>query len=393
MLPRTKADSFRVMPYNLRVLATLGVCGDQRKLYRLLVLLVLTFVAIIIPKPVQISDRHPFESIVRSVAEFNFAMLCYLTIIIVASKSEPFRQVVHKMEQTLAPFRDSDDRCSRLIIEVNDKIHRFSVAYARLHVCYMLLFNLVPPACNYPYYLLQRGSNRTVEFMLPLAQDFYGLDIHGNVAHYSVFCASIIPACCFTTLILWTKGILLILIRYNTLLYQLVNRRLEEYQSSTQIAPMSDEQKKRKLAEIVELHYAAIECNGLLDSIMSLILLIQFVGCLLMLCLMMYYISRNPNMNVVNVVVLFLSIMIEMMCFSYLGNQLTEENTNIGQTAYNCHWYDEPVTVQSYFLRIILQSQRQATITAGKFYNVNIVTFAQLIKTSFTYYMIMKEMF
>lgn len=202
----------------------------------------------------------------------------------------------------------------------------------------MLLFNLVPPACNYPYYLLQRGSNRTVEFMLPLAQDFYGLDIHRNVAHYSVFCASIIPACCFTTLILWTKGILFILIRYNTLLYQLVNRRLEEFRSSPKKVPMSTEQKKQKLAQIVELHYAAIECNKLLDSIMSLILLIQFVSCVLMLCLMMYYISRNPNMNVVNVVVLFLSIMIEMMCFSYLGNQLTEEVQLHTTAAVFCWW-------------------------------------------------------
>uniref|UniRef100_A0AAG5DF60 Uncharacterized protein n=1 Tax=Anopheles atroparvus TaxID=41427 RepID=A0AAG5DF60_ANOAO len=219
-------------------------------------------------------------------------MLCFLTIIIMASKSEPFRQVVHKMEQTQAPCRDraavrwtkpaesemnnfalfsraavrdsdDDDRCRRLIIEVNDKIHRFSVAYAKLNACNMLLFNLVPPACNFPRYLLHRNvSNRTtVEFLLPLEQDFYGLDIRRNVAHYTVFCACIIPACCLTTLILWTKGILFILIRYNTLLYQLVNRRLEEYHrrpsdGPVAMASLQTRANTRKLAEIVELHYS-----------------------------------------------------------------------------------------------------------------------------------------
>ena len=34
--------------------------------------------------------------------------------------------------------------------------------------------------------------------------------------------------------------------------------------------------------------------------------------------------------------------------------------------------------IRKYFLRIILQAHRKATITAGKFYNVNIVTFAQV---------------
>uniref|UniRef100_A0A182ITZ9 Uncharacterized protein n=1 Tax=Anopheles atroparvus TaxID=41427 RepID=A0A182ITZ9_ANOAO len=306
MLARTAADNFRVMPNNLRVLATLGVCGERRKLYRFVLLLAFAFAVIIFPKPVRITDRHPFESIVRSVAEFNFAMLCFLTIIIMASKSEPLRQVVHKMEQTLAPYRyrttvrwtkpaesemnnsalfsraavrdsdDDDDRCRRLIIEVNDKIHRFSVAYAKLNVCNMLLFNLVPPACNFPRYLLHRNvSNRTtVEFLLPLEQDFYRLDIRHNVAHYTVFCASIIPACCLTTLIFWTKGILFILIRNNTLLYQFVNRRLEEYHrpptgsdGPVAMASLRTTAKTRKVAEIVELHYASIECNQLLDSI------------------------------------------------------------------------------------------------------------------------------
>uniref|UniRef100_A0A8W7PXK1 Odorant receptor n=1 Tax=Anopheles coluzzii TaxID=1518534 RepID=A0A8W7PXK1_ANOCL len=105
------------------------------------------------------------------------------------------------------------------------------------------------------------------------------------------------------------------------------------------------------------------------------------------------YVLLLLALNVINIAVLLMSIFIEMLCFSYLGNQLTEENANISHSAFNCRWYDEPIVIRKYFLRIILQAHRKATITAGKFYNVNIVTFAQLIKTSYTYYMIMKEMF
>ncbi|XP_316697.2 putative odorant receptor 92a isoform X2 [Anopheles gambiae] len=394
LFARTPADNFRVMPYNLRLFAMLGLWGDRRKLYRLYALLLLAYVAIIFPKPVRITDRHPFESIVRSVSELIFAALCYLTIIILAIKSEPFRAVIRKLEQALELFRDKQDQCSQLIIEVNANIHRFSLGYAKLNLLYVLLFNVIPPIYNYPRYFLQwrmPEDNRTVEFMLPLMQDLYGLDVHHNIVHYTISWVAITPFCVFCALILWFKGALFMLIRYNTLLYQLVNRLLQQYDRESAGGLLA--QKHRRLQQIVQLHYRAIECTKLLDSILSLILLIQCIGCLLMLCLMLFYITRNHSLNVINIAVLLMSIFIEMLCFSYLGNQLTEENANISHSAFNCRWYDEPIVIRKYFLRIILQAHRKATITAGKFYNVNIVTFAQLIKTSYTYYMIMKEMF
>uniref|UniRef100_A0A182Q839 Uncharacterized protein n=1 Tax=Anopheles farauti TaxID=69004 RepID=A0A182Q839_9DIPT len=395
MLARTAADNFRVMPYNRRVLAVLGLWSNRRKLYRLYVLLVFTFVVIIVPKPLRITPRHPFESIVRSVAEHIFAALCYLTIIIMAIKSEPFRQVIHQMEQTLLQFRHTDDQCSRLIVQVNTSIHRFSVGYTKLHVCYMLLFNVGPPAYNFQSYLTHWThpvENRTVEFLLPLMQDLYGLDIRHNIGHYTISWIAITPACAIFTVILWSKGTLFLLIRYNTLLYQLVNRLLEQF--GREASRMTQWRKHRRLQRIVELHHRAIECTKLLDSCLCLILLIQCVGCILLFCLALFYISRNHNLNVINVTVLFASIFIDMMCFSALGNQLTEENAAISDSAFNyCRWYDEPIVVRQYFVRIILQAHRKATITAGGFYNVNIVTFAQLIKTSYTYYMVMKETF
>uniref|UniRef100_A0A182MDT2 Uncharacterized protein n=1 Tax=Anopheles culicifacies TaxID=139723 RepID=A0A182MDT2_9DIPT len=367
------------MPYNLRVFALFGLWGDRRKLYRLYVLLLIAFTVIIFPKPVLISDRHPFESIVRSVAELIFAALCYLTIIILAIKSEPFRQVILKLEQALAQFRDQNDQCSELIVQVNARIHRFSLSYAKLNLCYALFFNLAPQIYNYPHYIWQSTlppANRTVEFVLPLMQELYGLDLRHNIAHYTIFWMSITPFCVFLTLILWYKGSLFMLIRYNTLLYQLVNQLLHQFEVETAGAGLS--QKHVRLQRIVQLHYRAIECTKLLDSILSLILLFQCLGCLLLLCLILFYITRNHNLNVINVSVLFFAILIEMMCFSYLGDQLTEENATISNSAFNCRWYEEPIVIRKYFLRIILQSHRKATITAGKFYNVNIVTFAQI---------------
>ncbi|XP_052896827.1 putative odorant receptor 92a [Anopheles moucheti] len=394
ILTRTAADNFCVMPYNLRVFALLGLWGDRRKLYRLYVLLLVAFAVIIYPKPVRISDRHPLESIVRSVAELIFAALCYLTIIILAIKSEPFRQVIRKLEQALALFRDRNDQCSELIVDVNVSIHRFSLCYAKLHLLYALLFNVAPPVYNYPHYFLQSmlpSANRTVEFMLPLMQDLYGLDLRHNIAHYTISWLSITPFCAFFTLIVWYKGTLFMLIRYNTLLYQLVNQLLQQYAFGA--AGLNLGQKHDRLKRIVELHFRAIQCTKLLDNVLGLILLIQCVGCLLLLCLILFYVTRNQNLNVINVGVLFASIFIEMMCFSYLGNQLTEENATISNSAFNCRWYEEPIVIRKYFLRIILQADRKATITAGRFYNVNIVTFAQLIKSSYTYYMIMKKLF
>ncbi|XP_052870798.1 uncharacterized protein LOC128276373, partial [Anopheles cruzii] len=260
----------------------------------------------------------------------------------------------------------------------------FSVAYAKLNICYAVLFNIVPLAYNYPqhvlhYYGVNSSTKRTVEFILPLVQNFHGLDIRHNILHYTLYSLCIIPACVSTTIMLWFKGMLFILIRYNTLLYQLVNGLLREYAQKSSTASVGAFGGQRHLVDIIELHLTAIQCTSLLDSILRLILLVQSLGCLLLWGLLLYYITRNPNLNLVNVMVLMFSIVIEMWCFSYLGHRLTEENAMISHTAYSTYnWYNEPRSVQQFLQRIILQSSnRKATITAGKFYNVNIVSFAQ----------------
>ncbi|XP_053673362.1 uncharacterized protein LOC128723628 [Anopheles nili] len=391
MLTRTIGDDFRVMPYNLRILAIFGLEGNRSKQYRLVIFLVLVVLFLFIPKPLRITERYSFELIVRSLSEIIFTALFSLTAIIVASKSETYRELIFLIEKELTQFKDQHNESSKLIVKINTKIHRFSMLYTILHINYSILYNVVPTIYNIFKYFTKPKENLSNAFVIPLIIDFYGMDIEHNILHYAIFWITLTPLFLVVTAMLWFKGTLFILIRYNTLLYQLVIQQLQQHDKEA--AGMQLSQKHQRLQDIVQLHCSAIKCTKLLNVILGLILLIQFVGCLLVFCLMMFYISRNKDMSIANLGVLFTSVFTEIMFYSYLGGQLTDKNSAISETAFGCRWYDEPIAIQRYYLRIIQQSQRNAAITIGKFNVVNIETFTQLVKASCTYFMVMKELF
>uniref|UniRef100_A0A182NZA1 Uncharacterized protein n=1 Tax=Anopheles dirus TaxID=7168 RepID=A0A182NZA1_9DIPT len=384
-------DDFTVLPLGLRLLKYSGLWGDPRRKRSFVLMLFGTILFLIVPKIVLGTGSDSFDSFARSTAEIIFCNNNYLMMIIFAGRRKPFEQLIVAVQQLFDKHRSCHTPTSEFVVTVNRQIMRYSRLYIAIQGVYFLIFNLLPPIVTYrAYFTATNGTN--VTFLLPIESRFFFMDIRHSIVDYTIFTLLACPAFLFTAYLTVLKGLVFIgVIAYNTLQYQIVSRRVQELRGlHHQTNPV---RYNRRLAEIIDLHSVATECTKLLDSVLNLILLVQFTNTVLMCCLFLFYISKNFNSGAINVLLLFLALTVENFCFSYFGTRLSAENLAVADAVYHTAWYKCPPSFQKQLQQMIRHAYKTRGVTVGKFYIVDVSSFGQLLKMIFSYYVILKELF
>ncbi|XP_058453435.1 odorant receptor 4-like [Malaya genurostris] len=227
-----------------------------------------------------------------------------------------------------------------------------------------------------------------VSYIPPFSR-FYWLNIRRNSWHYFIYAGFCAPATMICTFVVALKGSLFqVIILYGSKLFDLVSKRIET------MANLIDEEERRKeLREIVQLHQLALEYLSYLESTMNLILISQMMGCLFVLCLVLFYVTSNFGVDAINIWIMLLVLLIEMTIYCFIGTDLSEKAAEVGHAMYRYPWYKDPVDMQKSVQLIIQRAQRPAGITAAKFYFVNVQRLVLTIRATFSYFLVLKDVF
>ncbi|KAL1403512.1 hypothetical protein pipiens_005652, partial [Culex pipiens pipiens] len=87
-------------------------------------------------------------------------------------------------------------------------------------------------------------------------------------------------------------------------------------------------------------------------------------------------ITGKFDLNLLNVMIIFLLTLVQAFGYSYLGTELAEEAEAVGKAIYDLPWYEHSVELQRYYRLIIQRTQRPTGITGAKFFIVQRTTFA-----------------
>ncbi|CAL1689201.1 unnamed protein product [Lasius platythorax] len=153
---------------------------------------------------------------------------------------------------------------------------------------------------------------------------------------------------------------------------------------------------ERRLAIIVEHHLRVLSFISRIESIMQNICLVELLGCTMNMCLLAYYFITNWNTldvaKLISFVIIYLSMAFNIFVFCYIGEILTEQCKNVGEKAYMINWYELPHETALGIVLIIARSSNVIRITAGKFFQLSIATFGDIIKTSMVYLNMLRTM-
>ncbi|KAK0086497.1 hypothetical protein PV325_003065 [Microctonus aethiopoides] len=119
------------------------------------------------------------------------------------------------------------------------------------------------------------------------------------------------------------------------------------------------------------------------------ICLVEIMGSTLNMCLVGYNImahwNQNDAMGAVAYALLLTSFVFNIFVLCYIGELLTDQCKKVGETAYMIDWYRLPERKALGLVLTIATAQNPVIMTAGKFINLSLSSFCNVIQSSGAY--------
>ncbi|XP_011065213.1 PREDICTED: odorant receptor 13a-like [Acromyrmex echinatior] len=144
------------------------------------------------------------------------------------------------------------------------------------------------------------------------------------------------------------------------------------------------------IGSLIRKHQNIIIFTEKIENLYSYIALAQFISNTLVICCLGFIIVNSISANegssmLVRSLLFYVVINLEAFIFCFAGEYLSIKSKMIGDAAYESLWYDLTPNENRILLFLIMRSQKQLTITVGKFMNLSLQQFANIIKSSASY--------
>ncbi|XP_066595181.1 uncharacterized protein [Prorops nasuta] len=151
-----------------------------------------------------------------------------------------------------------------------------------------------------------------------------------------------------------------------------------------------------KIIDLVEHDVRVRRFLKIVESLLQYICLIEIIACIFLLCLCLYCIvlewESSDATAMLTMGVLMTSFGFCIFIFCYIGQLLNDQGNKVGAAACAIDWHELPMKKPTDLLLIIMISNQQVSITAGKLIEMSLSSFGNIIKTSFAYFNILRRM-
>ncbi|KAL0133993.1 hypothetical protein PUN28_001123 [Cardiocondyla obscurior] len=149
---------------------------------------------------------------------------------------------------------------------------------------------------------------------------------------------------------------------------------------------------------LIERHNKIISFSKNIESLFSFVALMQVVwNTLVICCLGLIFIISIHNQTgifiLVRTICAYFVVMIEAFVICFAGEYLSLKSKLIGNAIYETMWYDMPLGQNKIIIFIIMRSQKQLTITAGKMMDMSFETFTSMMKASASYISVLNAIY
>uniref|UniRef100_A0A6E8VXQ9 Odorant receptor n=1 Tax=Anopheles coluzzii TaxID=1518534 RepID=A0A6E8VXQ9_ANOCL len=374
------------MPHiSIKLLRVFGVTNHSEERFRILPVMLAYFFFIVVPKC--FFGYPDLEITIIGTAELIFQTnsFCGMFLLFLnRRKLAEFIQHARSFSQTV--IRASPAAVVQHLTTQHDMIHKITRIFC-IVVMFAAHFYALAPFLStlYTFYGTVRNKNATMHYTLQMEENFYGLQTRTSATHYLIFGVVMTPTaylCAFTGTV---KTLTICNITtYCTLYFQLVQLKLR---TVTQ-----DNTFRQELKSVIKMHQDALNCASLVESITSLALLQQLLLCVLIWSSMLLYFTVSGfNVNFMNLFVLFVFDTTETFAYCYLGEKLSYESARVAHTVYESGWETQTTDIQKDLQLILVRAQSPVGITAGKFYYMNMEQFGIIVKTTYSFFVILRD--
>ncbi|XP_045772957.1 uncharacterized protein LOC123872618 [Maniola jurtina] len=155
----------------------------------------------------------------------------------------------------------------------------------------------------------------------------------------------------------------------------------------------SDRTVRVHLRHCVVRHQAVLAQAKLLQRCFSMSLLAQFSVSMIIICVSAYQLAFEATnlVRVISMVAYLAVMMLQVFIYCYQGNQLVEESAAVATAAYTCPWYTCSIPVRRSLLLVMTRTRLSTKLTAGGFTQLSLATFMAIIKASYSFFTVLKQ--
>ncbi|XP_071568987.1 odorant receptor 4-like [Temnothorax nylanderi] len=127
-----------------------------------------------------------------------------------------------------------------------------------------------------------------------------------------------------------------------------------------------------------------------IEKLFSFIALMQVIWNTLVICslgfiiIISFYIETSV-ITIVKTILTYFAVIMEIFILCFAGEYLNLKGKSIADAAYESLWYDLPSNQGKTVTFVVMRSQKQLMITAGRITNLSLETFTNIIKASASY--------
>ncbi|XP_047364958.1 odorant receptor 67c-like isoform X2 [Vespa velutina] len=140
----------------------------------------------------------------------------------------------------------------------------------------------------------------------------------------------------------------------------------------------------------IKNHKRALEFADLIETSYSVSLMMQaFMGMIgVSVSLFQILMLLDKTAEALRFVIFASAQYVHLLCICYPGQRMIDYSTEIRFNAYNGLWYEAPIEVHRLMLLIIRRSIEPCYLTAGKTFVFCLETYAKIVQTSGSYFMV-----
>nr|AOG12953.1 odorant receptor [Eogystia hippophaecolus] len=142
----------------------------------------------------------------------------------------------------------------------------------------------------------------------------------------------------------------------------------------------------------VEFHENIIKFVKDLEKIFGFPVFFQFFTSAIIICETAFRITNSTEtIELLAMVLYFMCIITELLMYCYYGDLLKRKSERVVEMAYCCNWENTDVRTQRALLLLMQRAQRTLVLRAGNMFELSMMTFSAILKTSYTYFTVLNE--
>nr|XP_022900458.1 putative odorant receptor 85d [Onthophagus taurus] len=170
----------------------------------------------------------------------------------------------------------------------------------------------------------------------------------------------------------------------------------DNLQNVTNDLPKNEKDKNRlitkRLRRNIDHHNMILNFVKEIEEMYSTGIFIQFLCSIIIMCVTGFQMSPK-KIQYVTLVLYFFCNLNQVAIYSWFGHDILDKSSGVGEACYMSEWNTLNPNVNKYLFIIMERSKIPTILTAGKFFNLTLGTLMMILRTSYSYLAVLKQMY